>query len=183
LEGLNGALRAVRGRLRPSGWIVRQGAAMDTVRPIITIDASGGEPCALVVRHAPITGSCLSLADLGLYVRCLWLHDVCGDLGDVDWFIQELDMPAEETRAGLLRLVRAGYLSVPDPEHVEARTAGGQARGIRAALDQARDLLSEDELAVVARFADLTEECAARAARAHALLTSYELEGCWAPGS
>jgi hypothetical protein len=145
---------------------------METLRQIdsiSTINAGSGEPGALVVRHAAVTDPRLTLADLGLYVRCLWLHDVRGEHGEVDWLIGKLDMPPEETRAGLRRLVRAGYLSIPSPEKVEARRTLRQVEGVRAALDQAGMLLSDYERAVVTRFVRLAEERAERAARTASL--------------
>lgn len=150
---------------------------MDTLRQIDdieTITAGAREQGALVVRHAHITDTRLSLADLGLYVRCLWLYDVHGEHGDVDRLIRELDLPQAETRAGLRRLVRAGYVSVPSPESVEARRTVKQVEAVRAALEQTGTLLSEYEQAVVARFVRLAEERAERAARTASLFAAFE---------
>ncbi|MFJ1706252.1 hypothetical protein [Kitasatospora sp. NPDC088346] len=145
---------------------------MDSVRLVTTIDADGGpEGFALMVRHGPITDPRLSLADLGLYLRCLWLHDVCGDLGDVDWVVRELRTPAEETRAGLRRLADAGYVEIlgpgpgPGPGAVGLKRAGLQAEAVRTAAAEPRSLFSDAELAIVARFVALTEERAGRASR------------------
>ncbi|MEU1510449.1 hypothetical protein [Kitasatospora sp. NPDC005748] len=145
---------------------------------ITTINANTGVPgYSLSVGHAPITDSRLSLADLGLYMRCLWLAEVCGEQGDVDWFIREFDMPADATRAGLRRLAAAGYINVVAPEHVEARRAGAQAASVRDAAAQTQELFSESESAVIARFVALTEERSTRAAQAAARAIERELEG------
>ncbi|MGV9881140.1 hypothetical protein [Streptomyces sp. NPDC003379] len=50
----------------------------------------------------------LSSADVGVYMRCRWLGDVCFPYGDLDWLIAELHMPPEETRASVRRLVALG---------------------------------------------------------------------------
>lgn len=159
---------------------------MDTLKHFDTITAGTHEPDALMVRHTHVTDPRLTLADLGLYVRCLWLYDVYGEHGDVDRLIWELELPREETRAGLRRLVEAGYLSIPSQENVEARRALKQVEAVRAALDQTGTLLSEYEQAVVARFVRLAEERAERAARTASLFASFEAEegrpasGTWA---
>ncbi len=163
--------------MRRSAAAVGEDACMDTLRQTDTIDtitANTPELDALVVRHAHITDSRLSLADLGLYVRCMWLQSVYGDDGDVDRLIWELDLPPEETRAGLRRLIHAGYLSVPSREKVEARRTVRQVGALRAALDQTGPLLSEYEQAVVARFVRLAEERAERAERTASLFASFE---------
>jgi hypothetical protein len=145
------------------------------VRPIARINAGAGSPFyALVVRHEPITDSRLSLADIGLYMRCRWVHDVCGDHASVDWMIREFDMPEAETRAGLERLVAAGYIEVPTPEHVEARLAYHQAVGIREALERVADQLAPAERAAVERLADITEEHSKVQARAGYLFDTYD---------
>ncbi|MGW2543091.1 hypothetical protein ACWC5I_19995 [Kitasatospora sp. NPDC001574] len=151
---------------------------MDAVRPITTITTKNSlESFAVTVQHTPITDRRLSLADLGLYLRCLWLYDVCGELGDVDWFIREFDMPAEETKAGLRRLAEAGYVEILGPEYVELKRASLRAESVRAAAQDSRGLFSESESAVVDRFVALTEERLDRASRAWQLVTRCEIEG------
>ncbi|MFE1500131.1 hypothetical protein ACFW89_34285, partial [Streptomyces albidoflavus] len=54
-----------------------------------------GEPYMLAVPHLPITDRCLSSADVGVYMRCRWLGDICAPYGDLDWLIAELQMPPE----------------------------------------------------------------------------------------
>ncbi|WP_031077688.1 hypothetical protein [Streptomyces sp. NRRL WC-3742] len=155
---------------------------MESVAPITHINAKTGRPgYALSVSHDPITDRRLSLADLGLYVRCLWLSDVCGDLGDVDWFIRELDMPEDETRAGLRRLADAGYIDVVAPEFAEARKAFLRAEAVREAAGEVWDQLNEDEFVAVARFIDLAKERSDRASQVSAAIALAEFEGIRTP--
>ncbi|MFI5754984.1 hypothetical protein [Streptomyces sp. NPDC051569] len=136
----------------------------DTKKSIKVVNADSGEAYAVIVQHDPITDRRLSLADLGLYVRCLWLHHLTGAQGDVDWMIRELGMHENETRAGLTRLAEAGYIHLPSEDETEAFRAARNASGIRAALQQTGGRLSEGERATVERFAALTEDHARVAA-------------------
>lgn len=139
-------------------------------QPVKTISA-GVVPYALIVPDKPVTDQTLSLADLGLYVRCLWLLQVCGDVGDVDWFIREFGMPEKETAEGLRRLVDAGYLEVPMAEFVESKTAYERAQAIRAALAELEEKLDASEHAAVARLAGMVE---GRGQRAHDIWAEKE---------
>ncbi|MCX5216161.1 hypothetical protein OG689_44305 [Kitasatospora sp. NBC_00240] len=152
--------------------------------PISAITTDSGGDYTLVVSHTPITDRRLSLADLGLYVRCRWLNDVCDDIGDVEWFIREFDMPADETRAGLRRLADAGHIEVVGPEFVEARRAYERAQAVATAAEESRNLFSEAEAVVVARFVALANERSERASQASALIARLEIEATYqAPDS
>ncbi|MEU3564581.1 hypothetical protein [Kitasatospora sp. NPDC006786] len=156
----------------PTDWI-----SMEKVPPITAINSDfGGQDYYLVVAHKPVTDRSLALADLGLYMRCRWLNEVCGDIGDVEWFINEFDLPADETQAGLRRLADAGYIEVLNPEFVEARRAYERAQAVATAAEETRSLFSESEAAVVARFVALTKERAERASRDSILLGLLELD-------
>jgi hypothetical protein len=133
------------------------------------------DPYSLVIRHQPVTDPRLSLADLGLYVRCLWLFDVCSDIGDVAWFIREFDLPEREARESICRLIEAGYLRVAYPELVEARNLDQQAASIQAALEQHGEPLAEEERATIARFAELLRGRARKFADAADLFTINDL--------
>ncbi|MFE5842117.1 hypothetical protein ACFQ7N_10765 [Streptomyces niveus] len=52
-----------------------------------------GEPYMLTVPHRPITDPRLSAQDVGVYMRCRWLLDICAPYGDLDWLIAELRIP------------------------------------------------------------------------------------------
>lgn len=129
------------------------------LRPVINGDLT------LPVDHEVTTDPRLSLADLGLYVRFMWWHEVMR-FGDVDGFIRELRMPEQETRAGLQRLLDAGHLELVNPDKMEYELASEQARNIRAALQAAAEQLSEAEQAAVAHLIAVTDWRSQRASRA-----------------
>nr|BFD88566.1 hypothetical protein StreXyl84_79670 [Streptomyces sp. Xyl84] len=116
-----------------------------------------GEPYVLAVPHRPITDSRLSVADVGVYMRCRWLGEVCAPYGDVDWLIAELRMPPEETRASVRRLVELGYLDTVGPVEIESVTAQDIAARVRDAIEATVDELTPAERTAVARLADLVE--------------------------
>lgn len=116
-----------------------------------------GEPYLLAVPHRPITDSRLSAADVGVYMRCRWLGEICFPYGDLDWLIAELRMPPEETRASVRRLVELGYLDTVGPVEIESITAQDIAARVRDAIEATMDELSPAERIAVARLADLVD--------------------------
>ncbi|MFJ4192128.1 hypothetical protein [Kitasatospora sp. NPDC089509] len=156
--------------------------SMEKLPPITAINSDfGGQDYYLVVAHKPVTDRNLAPADLGLYMRCRWLNQVCGDIGDVGWFINEFDLPADETQAGLRRLADAGYIEVLNPEFVEARRTYERAQAVASAAEELQGLFSESEAAVVARFVALAEERAKQASRASTTLALLELDATYQP--
>ncbi|MEU2098657.1 hypothetical protein [Streptomyces globisporus] len=117
-----------------------------------------GETYTLTVPHDPITDPRLSSADLGVYMRCRWLTDLCAPYGDLDWLIAELKMPPEETRASVRRLVDLGYLDTVGLAEVEAFAALAVAERVREAIEAAMDELTPAERTAVARLADLVDQ-------------------------
>ncbi|MFE5589598.1 hypothetical protein [Streptomyces sp. NPDC056549] len=126
-----------------------------------------GEPYTLVVAHLPITDLRLSSADVGVYMRCRWLGEICAPYGDLDWLIAELRMPPEETRASVRRLVEFGYLDTVGPVEIEAVTARAVAEHVREAIAVAMDELTPAERTAVARLADLADRRRDEAEAAH----------------
>ncbi|MGW6744880.1 hypothetical protein ACWGDX_29790 [Streptomyces sp. NPDC055025] len=125
-----------------------------------------GEPYVLAVSHRPITDSRLSAADVGVYMRCRWLGEICGPYGGLDWLMAELRMPPEETRASVGRLVELGYLDTVGPVEIESITAQDIAARVRDAIKATMDELTPAERTAVARLADLVERRRDRAAAA-----------------
>ncbi|MER6610807.1 hypothetical protein ABT282_34155 [Streptomyces sp. NPDC000927] len=125
-----------------------------------------GEPYILAVPHAPITDHRLSSTDVGVYMRCRWLTDVCAPYGDLGWLIAELRMPDVETRASVRRLVELGYLSTVGAVEIESITAREAAEGVREAIEATIDDLTPVERAALARFADLVDRRRDRAGAA-----------------
>lgn len=125
-----------------------------------------GEPYLLAVPHRPITDSRLSAADVGVYMRCRWLGEVCVPYGDLDWLIAELRMPPEETRASVRRLIELGYLETVGPVEIESITAQDIAARVRDAIEATMDELTPAERTAVARLADLVERRRDRAVAA-----------------
>lgn len=117
-----------------------------------------GEPYLLAVPHQPITDSRLSAADVGVYMRCRWLGEICFPYGDLDWLIAELRMPPEETRASVRRLIELGYLDTVGPVEIESITAQDIAARVRDAIEATMDELTPAERTAVARLADLVEQ-------------------------
>ncbi|WP_189807088.1 hypothetical protein [Streptomyces tanashiensis] len=116
-----------------------------------------GEPYLLAVTHELVTDSRLSSADVGVYMRCRWLTDICAPYGDLDWLIAELRMRPEETRASVRRLVELGYLHTVGQAEVEAITARAVAERVREGIETTMDDLTPAERTAVARFADLVD--------------------------
>ncbi|MFE5711968.1 hypothetical protein ACFQ7J_14265 [Streptomyces sp. NPDC056501] len=116
-----------------------------------------GEPYTLAVPDQLVTDSRLSSTDVGVYIRCRWLGDVCAPYGDLDWLIAELRMPAEETRASVRRLVELGYLDTVGPVEIESITARAVAERVREAIEATMDELTPAERTAVARLADLVD--------------------------
>ncbi|MFF8423119.1 hypothetical protein [Streptomyces sp. NPDC015680] len=114
-------------------------------------------PYMVVVFHDPITDRRLSAADLGVYMRCRWLLDVCAPYGDLDWLITELGMPDTETHDSVRRLVDLGYLEMCGADEVEFHTALAVSQRVRDAIEATVDDLTPTERAGVARFADLVD--------------------------
>ncbi len=125
-----------------------------------------GEPYLLAVPHRPITDSRLSAADVGVYMRCRWLGEICAPYGDLDWLIAELQMPPEETRASVRRLVELGYLDTVEPVEIEAVTAQNIAAGVRDAIEATMDELTPGERTAAASLADLVDRRRDRAVEA-----------------
>lgn len=125
-----------------------------------------GEPYLLAVPHRPITDSRLSAADVGVYMRCRWLGEICFPYGDLDWLIAELRMPPEETRASVRRLVELGYLDTVGPVEIESITAQDIAARVRDAIEATMDELTPAECTAVARLADLVDRRRDRAVAA-----------------
>ncbi|MFC8311634.1 hypothetical protein ACFUMJ_24335 [Streptomyces olivaceus] len=92
-----------------SSWVsraatgLRRGGGSVSDEPL-KLRSDTGEPYLLAVPHQPITDSRLSAADVGVYMRCRWLGEICAPYGDLDWLIAELRMPPAETRASVRRL-------------------------------------------------------------------------------
>ncbi|KND39774.1 hypothetical protein [Streptomyces stelliscabiei] len=125
-----------------------------------------GEPYLLAVPHRPITDSRLSAADVGVYMRCRWLGEICAPYGDLDWLIAELQMPPAETRASVRRLVELGYLDTAGPVEIEAITAQDIAARVRDAIEATMDELTPAERTAAARLADLVDRRRDRALEA-----------------
>ncbi|WP_405689657.1 hypothetical protein [Streptomyces sp. NBC_00057] len=143
---------------------------MPTPEPVRLRSESAG-PYAVVVPHDPITDRRLSATDLGVYLRCRWLLDVCAPYGDVDWLISELGMPEAETRGSVRRLVELGYFETVGAIEAEFRSAHDVGDGVRAAIEATVDDLTPTERASVARFADLVDR---RQAQADAAFTAEQ---------
>ncbi|MGW2279343.1 hypothetical protein [Streptomyces sp. NPDC001770] len=120
--------------------------------------SDGCGPDAFVAPYRLVIDSRLSPADLGVYLRCQWLLLICGRFGDVDWLIQEMDLPEAETRESVARLVALGYLDRAGPDEIEFRHALSASEGIRRGIETTVDQLSPTERSAVARFADLVDE-------------------------
>ncbi|MCF2131004.1 hypothetical protein L1I79_31955 [Strepomyces sp. STD 3.1] len=125
-----------------------------------------GEPYLLAVPHRPITDSRLSAADVGVYMRCRWLGEICAPYGDLDWLIAELQMPPEETRASVRRLVELGYVDTVEPVEIEAVTAQDIAARVRDAIEATMDELTPGERTAAASLADLVDRRRDRAVEA-----------------
>ncbi|MEV6549189.1 hypothetical protein AB0M57_10810 [Streptomyces sp. NPDC051597] len=125
-----------------------------------------GEPYLLAVPHRPVTDSRLSAADVGVYMRCRWLGEICFPYGDPDWLITELRMSPEETRASVRRLVELGYLDTVGPFEIESSAARDIAARVRDAIEATMDELTPAERTAVARLADLVDRRRDRAVAA-----------------
>ncbi len=123
----------------------------------VKLRSDTGEPYILAVPHAPVTDSRLSSADIGVYMRCRWLMDVCAPYGDLNWLIAEIGMPDGETRTSVRRLVELGYLDTVGPVEIESITAHEVAERVREAIEATIDDLTPAERAALARLADLVE--------------------------
>ncbi|AJC62078.1 hypothetical protein GZL_p00148 (plasmid) [Streptomyces sp. 769] len=132
----------------------------------VKLSSDHGEPYILAVPHAPVTDRRLSSADVGVYMRCRWLTDICAPYGDLDWLIAELRMPDAETRSSVRRLVELGYLSTVGPVEVESITARAVAKRVREAIEATIDDLTPAERAALARLADLVDRRRDRAGAA-----------------
>jgi hypothetical protein len=144
----------------------------------LTLRSDNGEPYMLVVPHGPITDPRMSATDVGVYMRCRWLLDICTPYGDLDWLIAELRMPQAETLASVRRLVDLGYLDTVGAVEIESITASEVAARVRAAIEATIDDLTPAERAAVARLADLVDQ---RRDRAGAALNA-QLERDLGPG-
>ncbi|MFF2101154.1 hypothetical protein [Streptomyces sp. NPDC058202] len=125
-----------------------------------------GEPYMIVVPHRPVTDSRLSSTDVGVYMRCRWLGEICAPYGDLDWLIAELRMPPKETRASVRRLIECGYLETVGPVEVESFRARDVAERVQEAVEVSMDELTPAERTAVARFADLVDRRRDKAAAA-----------------
>uniref|UniRef100_A0AAU2A7B1 MarR family transcriptional regulator n=1 Tax=Streptomyces sp. NBC_00093 TaxID=2975649 RepID=A0AAU2A7B1_9ACTN len=143
----------------------------------VRLRSDGVGPYVIVVPHAPITDGRLSATDLGVYLRCRWLLDVCAPYGDLDWLISELGMPEDETRDSVRRLVELGYVETVGAVEVEFRSAHEMGDGVRAAIEATVDDLTPTERATVARFADLVDQRQAQADEAFTAEQRRDLSG------
>lgn len=134
----------------------RDGAEVSGSEPV-KLSSDHGEPYILAVPHTPITDSRLSSADVGVYMRCRWLTDVCGPYGDLDWLIAEIGMPHGETRESVRRLIELGYLSTVGPVEIESITAAAVAERVREAIEATSDDFTPAERATLARLTDLVD--------------------------
>ncbi|KUF17362.1 hypothetical protein AT728_16295 [Streptomyces silvensis] len=132
----------------------------------VKLSSDEGEPYMLTVPHAPVTDARLSAADVGTYMRCRWLTDICAPYGDLDWLIGELRMPEAQTRESVRRLVELGYLNTVGPVELEAVIARDMAGRIREAIEATVDELTPAERKALARVADLVDRRQARATEA-----------------
>lgn len=110
----------------------------------VRLHSETGRPYTIVVSHDPITDRRLSEADLGVYMRCRWLLDICAPYGDLDWLITELGMPDTETRESVRRLVDLGYLEMCGASEVEFHTALAVSKRVRDAIEATVDDLTRD---------------------------------------
>lgn len=129
----------------------------------VRLRSASATPPMVVVPYDLITDSHLSLTDLGVYLRCRWLLEICAPYGELDWLIRELDMPEAETHDSVRRLVARGYLETFGAAELELRSAHEMASGIRTAIEATVDELTPTERAAVARFADLVDRRTAQA--------------------
>ncbi|MGW2183646.1 hypothetical protein ACWCXX_37635 [Streptomyces sp. NPDC001732] len=123
----------------------------------VRLHSETGGPDVIVISHDPITDPRLSATDLGVYLRCRWLLDICAPYGDLDWLIAELSMPDTETRESVRRLVDLGYLEMLGADEVEFHTALAVSQRLRDAIEATIDDLTPSERAGVARLADLVD--------------------------
>ncbi|MEJ8654922.1 hypothetical protein WKI65_44500 [Streptomyces sp. MS1.AVA.3] len=149
---------------------------MPTPEPV-RLRSELGEPYTVVVTHDPITDRRLSATDLGVYLRCRWLLDICFPYGNLDWLITELRMPEAETRDSVRRLVELGYFETVGPIEVEFRSAHEAGDGVRAAIEATVDDLTPSERAAVARFADLVDRRQEQATAAFDAEQMHDLSG------
>ncbi|MCF3106946.1 hypothetical protein IPZ58_36100 [Streptomyces roseoverticillatus] len=149
---------------------------MPSPEPVRLCSDSVG-PYTVVVTHDPITDPRLSATDLGVYLRCRWLLDICFPYGDLDWLISELKMPKTETHESVQRLVELGYLETVGTVEVEFRSAHEAGTGVHAAIEATMDDLTPTDRAAVARFADLVDQRQKRAAAAFHAEQMRDLSG------
>ncbi|WP_406486576.1 hypothetical protein [Streptomyces sp. NBC_01563] len=123
----------------------------------VRLRSEGAGPYVAVVSFDLITDRRLSAADLGVYMRCRWLLNICAPYGDLDWLITELGMPEAETRDSVRRLVDLGHLEMFGVDEIEFHTALAVSRHVRDAIEATVDDLTPTERAGVARFADLVD--------------------------
>ncbi|MCQ8772091.1 hypothetical protein [Streptomyces telluris] len=143
----------------------------------VRLRTDGAGPYTLVVAHDPITDPRLSATDLGVYLRCRWLLDICAPYGPLDWLISELRMPKTETHESVQRLVELGYLETVGTVEVEFRSAHEAGNGVRAAIEATMDDLTPTERAAVSRFADLVDQRQEKATVAFRAEQMRELSG------
>ncbi|MFJ8870821.1 hypothetical protein ACIRD6_34375 [Streptomyces sp. NPDC102473] len=117
----------------------------------------------IVVASGLVTDRRLSAADLGVYMRCRWLLEICSPYGDLEWLITELGMSEKETRDSVRRLVDLGYLETLGADEVEFHDAIAVSQRVHDAIEATIDALTPTERAGVARFADLVDQRSDRA--------------------
>jgi len=125
-----------------------------------------GEPYAIAVSLDLVTDGRLSAADLGVYLRCRWLLEICGPYNELDWLIRELRMPDAETHDSFRRLVDLGYLGTFGADDYERHTASEVSQRVHDAIEATVDDLTPAERVGVARFADLVDRRRDRAIEA-----------------
>ncbi|WP_228924604.1 hypothetical protein [Streptomyces sp. DH7] len=116
-----------------------------------------GSPYTITVPHDAVTDRRLSAADVGVYMRCRWLMDICFPYGDLAWLITELGMPDAETHDSVRRLVELGHLDLVGADDVEFHQARAVSQHVRDAIDATLDDLTPAERVAVARLADLVD--------------------------
>ncbi|MER6023612.1 hypothetical protein [Streptomyces anulatus] len=123
----------------------------------VRLRTDSGSPYTITVPHDVVTDRRLSAMDVGVYMRCRWLMDLCFPYGDLAWLITELGMPDAETRDSVRRLVELGHLEMFGADEVEFHEARAVSQHVRDAIDATVDDLTPAERVAVARFADLVD--------------------------
>ncbi|MFJ8405777.1 hypothetical protein ACIQ9K_35625 [Streptomyces microflavus] len=123
----------------------------------VRLRTDSGAPYMITVPHDVVTDPRLSAADVGVYMLCRWLMDLCFPYGDLTWLITELGVPDAETRDSVQRLVELGHLETFGANEAEFHEARAVSQHVRDAIDATLDDLTPAERVAVARFADLVD--------------------------